>query len=244
MAIRHKFYQKDWDNGFATDHAILSTTPYQPEVLILGTFNPTMEGNVADFFYGRNYFWPALTNLFVHGQPLLLSRRDRYPMLTSPLPEVFALCTQVRLSFADLVTGVLHHENPLYQELPPNRVLYDGHTINIIQDRGLQHLHRRGQTEWNTDPVIDYLCLTPTIHTVYFTRQPTGIWAAPWQSIRQHPQLQHRTFTHLYTPSGQALRGKPRMQALLRHWVHYDRPDFGRLRTDWLLHHQVNPNLF
>jgi len=244
MPIQHKFYHKDWGNGFATERAILTTTPYDPEVLILGTFNPTMPGNMADFFYGRNYFWPAFANLFTHGQPLLLSRRDHQAVPEPMLQHIFDLCELLRLSFADLVAGILHHDNPAYEEIPPNQVLFDGDFINIIQDQGLHALDLVHQTDWNTDAVIDYLCHTPTIHTIYFTRQPTGIWEAPWKAIRNHPLLQHKTFTHIYTPSGQALRGQPRMHALLHHWVHHVGPNFGRLQPAWLQHHQVDPQAF
>jgi hypothetical protein len=67
MPIRHKFYQTNFGNGYATHNAILDTTPYKPEVMIVGTFNPdTPNNNFADFFYGRNFFWTAFKNLFVH----------------------------------------------------------------------------------------------------------------------------------------------------------------------------------
>ena len=113
MPIRHKFYQSNWANGFATQQAILDTIPYEPEILVLGTFNPAIPGNVADFFYGRNYFWPALTNLFVHHHPILLSRRDRHQVLTPTLADIFQLCQLLRLTFADLLASILHHQDGL-----------------------------------------------------------------------------------------------------------------------------------
>ncbi len=53
MSIQHKFYQTSFGNGFETHNAILDITPYKPEVMIVGTFNPdTPNANYADFFYG------------------------------------------------------------------------------------------------------------------------------------------------------------------------------------------------
>ena len=67
MSIKHKFYQTSFGNGFETHNAILDITPYKPELMIVGTFNPdTPNTNYADFFYGRNFFWTAFKNLFNH----------------------------------------------------------------------------------------------------------------------------------------------------------------------------------
>lgn len=61
----HLFLNRDHFDGnadFQTQHAILKT-PYSPKVLIVGTYNDgNNEHNQADFFYGRNYFWPIFEN--------------------------------------------------------------------------------------------------------------------------------------------------------------------------------------
>ena len=68
MAVNHKFIQTPFGNRFSTDHAILSGTPFEPEILFLGTFNPNTNENVniADFYYGRNWFWQGLFNIIIH----------------------------------------------------------------------------------------------------------------------------------------------------------------------------------
>jgi hypothetical protein len=244
MPVQNKFYQSQWPNGFATHNAILDTLPYQPAVLILGTFNPEIPGNVADFFYGRNFFWPAFANLFVHQQPLLLSRRDRYPVLTPALWEIFELCRALRLTFADLLCSVLHNEAKVYKFLAPNKIIYLGTSVNIIKDQGLQYLDELDQAKWNTDQIVAYLIATPSVHTIYLTRRPTGLWAKPWQLLVHHPALAGRNFYSIYTPSGQALQGKPRMHALLHHWVHYNGDNFDRLDQQWLQAHHVDRYAF
>ena len=65
MTIQHKFFQTIFDNEFETNNAILEITPYKPEVMVVGTFNPnTPNDNFADSFYGRNYFWTAFKNFY------------------------------------------------------------------------------------------------------------------------------------------------------------------------------------
>lgn len=64
MIINHKFStvtlknkQLNWDNRFYTENVILKNVDiYKPEILFLGTFNPELQSNPADFFYGRNFF--------------------------------------------------------------------------------------------------------------------------------------------------------------------------------------------
>lgn len=51
---RHKFEHVPFDEGrMHTHHAILEQLPYNPKVLIIGTFNPASENNVADFSMGE-----------------------------------------------------------------------------------------------------------------------------------------------------------------------------------------------
>lgn len=76
MPIQHKFKEVDFENRFQTHNAILDVTPYKPEVLILGTFNPNTPGNpFVDFFYGRNYLWTGFKNLFIHNNVVITRKR-------------------------------------------------------------------------------------------------------------------------------------------------------------------------
>jgi len=51
MPVNHRFLEHDFGNGFQTHNAILDKTPYEPEVLFVGTFNPDVPTNPSDFFY-------------------------------------------------------------------------------------------------------------------------------------------------------------------------------------------------
>lgn len=252
MPIKHKFYQKNFGNGFATNNAILSATPYKPEVMFLGTFNPdTPNANFADFYYGRNYFWTALSNLFISNSLVLRKRRmpqnGNPPAVLDPtLSEIFEICSRLKLTFSDLVVEVLHKGNPEYTFKNNDNVIFNQHEFNLIQDGqkdqvgGLAQLNFIRQVNWNTQNIINYLCDNPQIKSIYFTRQPIGIWADQWQQIVNHKCMYGRLATNIFTPSGQ---GKPvfhSMERLLNHWILNDNQNFGRLDNNWLLSYGVN----
>lgn len=114
MAIAHKFQNRNWENfGFSTENTILKNKKYKPEVLILGTYNPdTPNDNHADFFYGRNWLWPAFKNLFIENEIIHMQRRmptngaPNFP-LNPTIEDVFTICKKAKLSFADLVGSVM-----------------------------------------------------------------------------------------------------------------------------------------
>lgn len=256
MPIQHKFYQTNFGDGFETHNAILDITPYKPEVMIVGTFNPnTPNANFADFFYGRNFFWTAFKNLFVHNGVVLLNRRMPTngvpPAILDPtLLEIFKLCKKLKLTFSDLVLEVLHSNNPNYQLLQNDNVIFNEVEYNLIQDGqkgivgGLQQLNALRQVNWNTQNIINYLCKNPQIKTIYFTRRPIGIWAAQWNLIVNHSCMAGRFTTNLFTPSGAGAPVNRSMTRLLNHWVHNDNPNFGRLDNNWLIRNNVNLNNF
>lgn len=256
MTIKHKFIRTFFDNEFETHNAILNITPYKPEVMIVGTFNPdTPNANFADFFYGRNYFWNAFKNLFVHNAVVLMNtrmpRRGVPPTILNPTrQEILQLCNKLKLTFSDLILEVLHNNKPNYQLLQNDNVILNNVEYNLIQDgqkqdiRGLQQLNEIGQVHWNTQNIINYLCENPQIKTIYFTRQPTGVWAEQWNLIVKHICMVGRHMTNIYTPSGQSLKGKPRMNALLKHWIYSSETNFGRLDNNWLIENGVALNNF
>lgn len=261
MAIPHRDIQRDWNNGFTTRNAILHQTLYEPEVLFIGTFNPgTDNANFSDFFYGRNYLWTGFKNYFVHNKVQLDTRRmptngRQENLLTDPtLSEIFELCTKLKLCFTDLILEVLHKSNPHYTILENDNVIFSGNEYNLIQDGksskklndgskrtvlGLEQLDTINQVHWNTGNIISFLEQTPTIKTIYFTRKPTGVWGRELSKINYHSCMQGRRLTNIYTPSGQSLKGKPRMNALLRHWIFNKDENFGTLNNDWLTRHGV-----
>ncbi len=256
MPIFHKFLQKNWENGFETNNTILDITPYKPEVMFIGTFNPeTPNANFADFFYGRNYFWPAFKNIFIHHGVTIPNRRmpqngmpAAHNLLNPSLAEIFCLCLKLKLTFADLISQVLNN-NAQFNLLPNDNVIFNNNEYNLIQDGqvgaigGLAQLNALNQVDWNTNNVINFLCQNPQIRHIYFTRQPNGIWAQHWNLILNHECMVGRQLTNIFTPSGRPLPG-PVMGNLIHHWVHNVAHGFGQLNNAWLVQHGVNPNTF
>lgn len=250
--IKHKFYQTDFGNGFETHNAILDVTPYKPEVMIVGTFNPdTPNANFADFFYGRNYFWPAFKNLFVHNKVELKSRRittrgKSLKVYNPTLEEILDLSKKLKLTFSDLILEVLHNTDKKIQILPNDNILLSGEEYNLIQDGkskgvgGLSNLDLLNQVSWNTQNIINYLLINPQIKNIYFTRQPKGLWGFHWNSIANHPSLKDRNFTNIFTPSGQGLGEGTKMDNLLNRWIHNKITGFGKLETNWLIKNGVS----
>ncbi|MES2655009.1 MAG: hypothetical protein V4620_05430 [Bacteroidota bacterium] len=250
-SIRHILYNKELNSEFKCENAILKSRQYSPEILILGTFNPSLpNSNYADFFYGRNYLWPAFKNIFTHKETRLLgTRMPKRGKPKKPLDpnvnEIFDLCKKLKLTFADLILEVLHN-NADYHILRNDNICFDNQTFNLIQDdkkeqiSGLTQLKALNQINWNTSNIIDYLCNHQTIQTIYLTRQPKGIWLHEWQEIKKHKCCQGRTFVNIFTPSGQ---GKPvlnSMERLIRHWIFNMDNNFGKLDENWLNKHSVD----
>jgi len=256
MAINHIFLNTPFGNGFHTHNAILDITPYKPEVMFIGTFNPkTPNANFADFFYGRNYFWTGFKNLFIYNAPVIPGRRMPPngvppPILNPTLEEILELCKTLKLTFADLIKCVLNNGNPPYHFLPNDNIIYNGNEYNLIQDgqrgaiRGLAQLDRVLQVSWNTQNIIKYLCENPQIHTIYLTRRPTGIWGREWRLILNSPCMKGRRLTNIFTPSAAGSPVNHSMIRLLHHWVHNINPNFGKLESTWLVNNGVNPNNF
>lgn len=256
MSVLHKFKEYDFGGGFETTNAILTSTPYLPEVLIIGTFNPgTPNANFADFFYGRNFFWPAFKNLFIFNQLHLINRRipnrGGLPEALNPsLEEIKSLCTQLKLSFGDLISQVLFHNNPNYEILDNDNIIFNQHEYNLIQDGknkgifGLGNLNALNQIEWSTKNIISYLVAHPQIHSIYFTRKPTGIWGEHWNTIINHDQIKNRFYTNIFTPSAQGFPVYQSLERLLNHWVHNANPSFGNIDKQWLINNGVQLDRF
>ena len=245
MAILHTMHNKNWDNGFATDeNAILVKTPYRPEALILGTYNPDTAVNnpIADFFYGRNYFWPAIHNLQNNDPASLQQRRDVAHL--PALKNVFELNVFFKFSFADLIRSVMHNGDPEYQ-IVGNVVQFSDQEYNLIEDNALVQLNHIGQVDWNVEAIINYLTNTPTINTVYLTRQPTGSYQQPWLSLVNYLHYGRPIeFMKIYTPSAQALPGAPRIGQLLHHWIKNESPNYDRICHEYLRIRGIDPDLF
>jgi hypothetical protein len=242
MAVQHKFYQTDFGNRFATNNAILNKTPYKPEVMIIGTYNPVHPNNAdVDFFYGRNWFWTIFANYFIHNQTLLNQKRIYNNFQNPSLDEILDLCIKLKLTFSDLITKTMHNGNPNYNLIPTNKVHFNNNYFSLINDNGLEGLNHINQVEWNTQNIINYLIENPTIKYVYLTRKPSGVWQNQWNLISNNLQLQHIHFTNIHSPSGLGLQeaGIPISQSLAKRWIVNNSPNIGVFDNNWLINNGV-----
>jgi hypothetical protein len=221
MPYYHRFKEHQFSNEISTTSAILSTTPYKPEVLIVGSFNPVDEGcvkpNCADFFYGRSYFWPAILrikNSILENPPPPGAQRtpeNRQPSID----DILSLCDQFKLSFADMVISV-------------DNVLEDFSDVRINAALTAQNAAN------NTEAIVKYICSHKSIKNVYATSNFNGSLEAIWDSIINgvnECRPNDVVFGSLITPSGNGVRrsfpdlkeqlepGKVRSADIARHWV-------------------------
>ncbi|MEH6745788.1 MAG: hypothetical protein V7670_03030 [Maribacter arcticus] len=236
MGIQHKFLQTDFGNGFQTHNAVLDITPYQPKVLFLGTFNPATDevSNVADFFYGRNWFWPILFNILEHKQQVFYKsqRKFSFPKLEPSLPTILEFIAKHQISFADLIAEVLPGKEDIC--LAKNKIIYNGDNFDLIKDGDLVKLDKQGEIDWTTKPIIEYIKNNPSIETIYYTRKSSK----PFNKIFEQIELQFADrnvkVKYLFTPSGQGLKGSPRNEELMKQWVKSSREGFDNLDEQWV----------
>jgi hypothetical protein len=257
MPVNHRFLEHDFGNGFQTHNAILDTTPYEPEMLILGTYNPGTNCPGADFFYGRkkSWFWVVMKNLCVNG-PNNQQLTQRIPVgnnqLIGPeLSEILTIAEKVKITFADLIKGVMHIGNPQYvvHDNPPDpkdKITYQGVQYDLISDNGLASLNNLGQINWATQGIIKYIQRTPSVTCVRFTRKPDYVWQQHWDQIRYADYGDREiNFGRIHTPAGMGLMeaGVNPAKALARRWLwHGDSKR--RFCEDWIEKYVIDPAVF
>jgi hypothetical protein len=263
MPIRHKFENKPtdaanihWPKEFGTSNAILTKTPYKPEVIIIGSFNHGWPWNPADFFYGRNmYMWTVMSNLFVHNANVLIDRRNPPNNNTPTLNQIFEICTKGKLCFADVILGS-NSITPAIVNNNTNTVILNGSNWDSYKDSLLNRFGRAGYLDTNVANIISFIQNTPTIKNIYFTFSSGGNWLINLRNVivNAFPNLQAGS---IYTPTGMSLeniQGYPcRPWSLAHHWVwnnanHPIAPlnnaNFIHLDHQWLIRNGVNPNNF
>lgn len=235
MSITHKFKEIDFGNGFETKDAILFKTPFKPEILFIGTFNPKTneEDNMADFFYGRNWFWPILFNIFQFKKIELDQQRKFYKPTPKPsLEEIFYFMNKHKITFADLITQVLD-DNDEYC-LAQNKIIINNTNYDLIKDSDLLKLNKLDKVKWNDEELINFIENNSTIKTVYFTRKSTKPFSEILNKIEKKFKERDLTIKYLFTPSGQSMKGKPRINAMVNQWKCSNIAGFDSLEEDWL----------
>ena len=221
--LDHRFPPEGEQHLFETQSTILIPQHYAPFILFLGTYNDSddaVKRNTADFFYGRNYFWPVWRRLFgISGAaPCTMGmRKSRDNMQEIPLMEgegsIYSMCTRGKMTFADLISTV-------HAQLASH------------SDEELRQAHDNGQVEWSTQHIIHYLRDTTSIRYVRSTRQMhnSAPWQQQWETLTSADYGSERKidFGHIHTPSGNGLGmpGVPKCEALAGRWMEQLPPDY------------------
>jgi hypothetical protein len=266
MSINHKFLNTPigqagivWNPNFGTNNAILSVTPYDPEVIIIGSFNHGWPWNNADFFYGRDmYMWTILANLFLYNTNNLTSRRNPPPNNNRPsLNQIFEICCRGKICFADVILGT----NPLVNTIINNAnetvdvnngmYLWDNYGDSIINQMG-----NAGLLIENVENIVKFIRATPSIKHIYFTYNSNN-WLVNKKTeiLDAFPNI---SGSAIFTPTGMGFRKNlipplnNRAASLAHCWVWnglihtiaINKIGFGHFDHDWLIRNGVNPNNF
>lgn len=261
MRINHKFLavnqqqnQLNWDNCFYAENVILKNFDiYKPEIMFLGTFNPELQYNPADFFYGRNFFWTAFKNLFNEGQIILNEQRLAFNPYNPTLEEIFQLCIKLKLTFTDLVNSIFNEQdnNQIIVIQNKDYISFGNNIYNPISDGDLQKLNQIQKVNWNTENIITYLNDNRQIRKIYLTRRNNLCWQTQVNHIiNALPEIE---IVPIYTPSAQGralhqqtgIYGNGKMAPLLRHWTQNNNGNYGNLNhNNWLANNGVDINNF
>src|SRR5690554_2019473 len=182
--------------------AILKNNSFLPEILILGTFNPKLSSNKADFFYVINFFWTAFKNIFTENRIVYHNERLQSCPYDPSLSEILDLCKTLKLSFSDLILSVFDYNDNVVQDSKRGKeyLIYNNVEYNPISDKDLEKIASIKKVNWNTDNIIDYLRLNPNIKKIYFTRNANNCWLTQLKKISaSFPNLQ--IIKNLYTIS-------------------------------------------
>jgi hypothetical protein len=260
MRINHKFLTVNpqqnilnWDNRFYTENVILKNVDiYKPEIMFLGTFNPELQNNHADFFYGRNFFWTAFKNLFSPRQEIINEERLTFNPYNPTLEEIFELCIRLKLTFSDLVNSIFDEQDNNNILVKQNKEYTSFRNIeyNPIKDGDLEKLNRINKVNWNTRNIITFLNNNRQIRKIYLTRSNNLCWQTQINQIIQ--ALPEIDIIPIYTPSAQGgalhqqtgIYGNGKMIPLLRHWTQNNGNNGNLNHNNWLTNNGVNINNF
>lgn len=255
MKIEHKFLNHHWGNGFWSENSILKSDHYKPEVLFIGTFNPNVPWNNADFYYGRGmYMWPILANLFLHNFNKLSEQRT-HKNNNPTLDDIFRICKLGKISFAEIISGTKI-------EIP---IKIDGKIIEVnseyiwfdYKDKPLNYMGNKNWLDTNTLAICDYLNENPTIKFVYYTFKDGGDWINSQVSYIQNNNISAH-HSSIFTPTCNGFRKNldfpfdKRAWSLTHSWIWnglqhktpINKINYGNLNHNWLRKNGVNIKLF
>ena len=242
MSIRHKFENHNFkeNNEFSTRSAILQT-PYEPKVLILGTFNPSWSWNESDFFYGRGmYMWTILKNLFIFNNNELTKPRT-FSNNNPNLGEILNICEKSKISFGDLILGTNETANILEAD---NKIIVNNSiTWDNYKDSPLFSMGRNGLMDTNESELIKYIN-RHDIKFVYLTFKPNDNWIQEKIDLIRSGVKEDVSISSVFTPTGNGFRKNleefPNRAWSIAHcwlWNNDDilkKPGYSRLNHEWL----------
>jgi hypothetical protein len=181
MACLHKFHNE----------LTLEGLNYQPNTLIVGTFNPIWpDGNNAQWFYGRthdeygnqnNNFWDVLPRLY-----------NEDSLINAGPDEWKSFCHRKAIAITDLIYSI----DDAIENNPTHRQILSTYSDKDIATKFEQH----------TFVDIELILRNhPTIQNVYLTR---GIgetfWRRRWRTVIAYANQNNIYESRLLTPSGYA----------------------------------------
>ena len=157
MPCNHKFRK----------HLTLERLDFDPETLIVGSFNPEWpDSNTAQWFYGRTantYLWDVLPRLY--GESSLME---------APVAEWQAFCRRNKIAFTDLISAIddadpatKNHER-MMGGFSDNALVYNFDDFVFTNVSGILKKH-------------------PSIRNVYLTRSVTeAFWRHLWNPVAHY----------------------------------------------------------
>jgi hypothetical protein len=175
MPCHHKFIR----------HLNLQQLDFEPETLIVGTFNPDIDGNQAEWFYGRvanNYFWDVLPRIY--GEDSLRNGFTHHNWK--------GFCNRRKIAITDLITSV----NDADLQDDAHRSLLLGYGDNEIAN----NFH-----DFTYTNIVGLLQENENIQNIYLTRQAGNMFYDNlWQPVYDHCIASGKFVKTLLTPSASA----------------------------------------
>lgn len=173
MPCNHKFIE----------YLNLKRLDFEPTTLIVGTFNPAIDGNKADWFYGRfdNNFWDVLPRLY-----------GEESMRCSKPKDWKAFCKRHRIAITDLLESI--------DDADMGNELHIGKLKSYSDKSIIEAFKIHSKVE-----IVDLIKSNPSIKNVYLTRGISdSFWKNLWKPVMQNSKQHDLHESTLLTPSGYA----------------------------------------
>lgn len=175
MPCNHKF-QSDLN---------LTKINFEPNTLIVGTFNPAWPANnTAEWFYGRtakNHFWDVLPRLY--GEASLIN--------DTPV-EWKQFCHEKKIAITDLISSI--------DDADPDNSEH-AKMLGGFSDNAIEH----NFDDINYVNIVQILQRQPAIRNIYLTRGITeAFWRHIWNPVMHYCSVNNIHERKLLTPSGNA----------------------------------------